>query len=496
MYKPSVTRGNLLFATAHNAGMFVMEPSGVDNKGDSPMIRMPPQGAYKLLLPLLALGLCAVSATPAWAVPSFARQTGMACAACHTVFPELTPFGREFKLNGYVLDNIKQVTGIDTQSRQTLALNSTPPISAMVQVSYTHTGAPLPDSALPGALAKDGEVLFPDQVSLFYAGKIADELGAFVQLTYDGAADHFALDNTDIRYAHHLAFGGINGNDHQLILGVTLNNNPTVQDVWNTTPAWGFPYSGSGVAPGPITATQIDGGLGGSVAGLGVYVWFDDHFYAELTGYTAAIVGGAHPLDSTQANVVHGLSPYWRVAYEQRWDRHSLSVGAYGMDVKEHPGDGAALQGAANEFKDAAVDVQYQFIGEDHLATVLATYIHENQTLIDGLSANGSNNLKTVKLTAEYSYQRRIGGSLGYFDTTGSTDIVLYAPGPVSGSANGSPNSSGYVIEVNYLPWLNTKLQLQYVGYEKFNGSSTNYDGAGRNASQNNTLYALVWLNF
>ncbi len=108
-----------------------------------------------------------------WAVPSFARQTGMTCAACHTVFPELTPFGREFKLNGYVLDNIKQITGIDIDSHQTLALNSIPPISMMVQISYTHTSTALPDSALPGALAKDGEVLFPDQASFFYAGKIA-----------------------------------------------------------------------------------------------------------------------------------------------------------------------------------------------------------------------------------------------------------------------------------------------------------------------------------
>ena len=130
----------------------------------------------------------------------------MACAACHTVFPELTPFGREFKLNGYVLDNIKQVTGIDTADRQTLALNSLPPISLMAQISYTHTSAALPDSAIKGAVAKDGDLLFPQQVSLFYAGKIADGLGAFIQLTYDGVGDSFGFDNTDIRYAHHLSF--------------------------------------------------------------------------------------------------------------------------------------------------------------------------------------------------------------------------------------------------------------------------------------------------
>lgn len=30
-----------------------------------------------------------------WTVPSFARQTGMACEVCHTAFPELTHFGRK-----------------------------------------------------------------------------------------------------------------------------------------------------------------------------------------------------------------------------------------------------------------------------------------------------------------------------------------------------------------------------------------------------------------
>jgi hypothetical protein len=399
-----------------------------------------------------------------------------------------------------VLDNIRQVTGIDTKDRQTLAISSIPPVSVMVQVSYTHTGTPLPDSALPDTRAKNGEVLFPQQVSLFYAGKIADELGAFMQLTYDGAADHFGIDNTDIRYAHHLSFGGSDANDHHLILGLTLNNNPTVQDAWNTIPAWGFPYAGSNVAPGQIASAQIDGRLGQSVAGLGVYVWLDDHFYAEITGYTAAVVGGAHPLDSTQTNVAHGLSPYWRLAYEQRWDRNSISVGTYGMATKVHPGNGKALQGATDEYRDVAVDTQYQFIGENHLATFLATYIHENQKLnasvLDQFSANASDTLKTFKLTGEYSYQRHIGGSLAYFRTSGSADTVLYAAAPVTGSANSSPNTNGYIAEVDYLPWLNLKLQLQYVGYQKFNGLKTNYDGTGRSASDNNTLYGLVWLNF
>ncbi|MBI2779277.1 MAG: hypothetical protein HYX62_05795 [Gammaproteobacteria bacterium] len=52
-----------------------------------------------LLLGALVTG---ISGT-AQAVPIFGRQTGMECSACHTIFPQLTPFGREFKLGGYVI---------------------------------------------------------------------------------------------------------------------------------------------------------------------------------------------------------------------------------------------------------------------------------------------------------------------------------------------------------------------------------------------------------
>jgi len=37
---------------------------------------------------------------------------------------------------------------------------------------------------------------------------------------------------------------------------------------------------------------------------------------------------------------------------------------------------------------------------------------------------------------------------------------------------------------------------LQYVVYFQFNGAHSNYDGFGRNASENNTLYLLSWFAF
>src|SRR5690349_24405522 len=71
------------------------------------------------------------------AVPSYARQTGLACEACHTVFPALTAFGRTFKASGYTLFNTLQVQDIAKLAHSTLSLSDLPPVSAMVRASQS-----------------------------------------------------------------------------------------------------------------------------------------------------------------------------------------------------------------------------------------------------------------------------------------------------------------------------------------------------------------------
>ncbi|MBU6199820.1 MAG: cytochrome C [Xanthomonadaceae bacterium] len=443
---------------------------------------------------LLAVACSALLLAPdnAQAVPSFARQTGMACEACHTVFPELTPFGRRFKLNGYVIDNLQQVSGMNTSKEQTLALNQLPPLSMMFQTSYTQTQTAVPDSAVSGAQAKNGQVLFPQQASLFYAGRIAPNLGAFVQFTYNGASGSFGWDNTDIRYAKMV-------NDH-FLWGMSFNNNPTVQDLWNTTPAWQTPFDQrSSTAPSRGATTMIDGGLAGAgVAGLSAYASWDNAFYAELGAYRSA--PAAAVIDSTSKNVVNANAPYWRLAYERQWDRQSWEVGAYGIDANLYPGGGVALTGPTNRYRDWAADSQYEYIGDEHLFTATATYIRENQTLdasyATGASSNLRNNLKTLRLGASYFFRRTYGAALGYFSTAGSADALLYAPALFSGYGNSRPDTKGWTAELDWVPYENTKLALQYTNYSRFNGAANNYDGSGRNASDNNTLYLLGWINF
>jgi hypothetical protein len=468
--------------------------------------------AWRCSMGAVALCIALCLTRTALAVPSFARQTGMACEACHTVYPELTHFGRMFKANGYILDNVKQVQDVGSKKEQLLELAQIPPLSIMAQVSYTQLKKPLPDLANVDVHAQNGTAGFPQQLSLFYAGKIAPHFGAFFQLTYANDSGTIGIDNSDLRFADMR----ILPDDRSLVYGVSLNNNPTVQDLWNSTPAFGFPYATSDAMVSSLAATQIDGTLAQSVAGLSAYAFWNESVYAEIGGYRSAkqgstnsLTGAAGPLDGTSSNVIQGLAPYWRVAYERNWGPHSIEAGLYGLDVKLLPGGSPTapfpLAAPYNRFRDVAEDFQYQYIGDEHLVTVSGTRIHESMSLAGslatGAAANGSDDLTTMRLSTTYYYRRWIGTTLGYFSTTGSADTGLYpAPAPgaagVVTSANGLPDTRGWMAEANYLPWLNTKFSIQYTAYTKFNGGSANYDGVGRAASANNTLYLLLWFAY
>jgi len=426
------------------------------------------------------------------AVPSYARQTGLACEACHTVFPQLTPFGRVFKASGYTLFNTLKVQDINKLKQSTLSLSDLPPLSAMVMASTSFAAkANDPDSS------KTSTDL-PQQLSLFYAGRIADNVGAFIQLTYDDQSGTVGIDNTDIRFADVANLDG-----HNLIYGVSLNNNPTVQDLWNTAPAWSQPFIASPALQSPASVTQIEGNFAQSVAGLSAYGFMDEAFYVEFGVYRSALQGASVAFNgSSTNNVISGVAPYWRAAYEYDWGKNSWEVGTMGLySAVNNPTTPAgnainvSLQNASTDkFLDAGLDSEYEYIDDDDQFSVDARWIHENQTLdasfAAGLASNHSDELDSVSLNATYFWHRKFGGTLGFFDLSGSDDPLYY------GNFKGNSNSTWGLAEVDYVPWLNVKLGLQYTAYMKFNGADSNYDGAGRSASDNNLLFLYLWLAF
>jgi hypothetical protein len=409
------------------------------------------------------------------ALPSYARQTQMSCAMCHSSFPELNAFGRQFKLNGYTMTTMSTIDAIaDSNKSSRLKLLSSLPVSVMFQTSITKI-----DKNVTGQ--QNNSVAFPQQLSLFFSGQITPHIGTFIQMTYaDGA---FGMDNTDIRYANTTNIGS-----KSILYGLTLNNNPTVQDIWNTSPAWRFPSASSGNAPRPTKSTHIES-LGAQVAGLGAYTLFNNLVFAEVSGYRSAQQKAPNPADTTSTTTIKHISPYWRLALQHQWGTNYFELGTFGMASNNFQN---GITGNLDKFVDLGFDCQLEHTLSYGIFSMHAAFIKEKETkqITDTISTSDlSLNFNSFKVDGNLYLKNGLGATLGYFNNTGSVDNGI-------GSANNKPNSSGIIGQLEYLAWYNTKFSVQYVYYQKFDGNKTNYDGIGRDAKNNNAIYLLAWLCF
>ena len=456
---------------------------------------------------------------PAQAVPVFARQTGHNCQACHTSPPELTAYGREFKLNGYTFGEA-----------QTL------PIAVGVMASYESVSDNT-DHSTGNKVCNPCNEFHVDQASLYFGGKLTENLGMFGQYTVapnQGGTGPWsgAEDNTEIRYVHRFSSSG-SGEDDSLV-GLMINNNLTMQDVWNAVPAWQFPgwFANSQSGFTPVASTYLDDGVVGPQreVGIGAYLWWKKTIYAELSEYqkpwgsfswlvngsgnnqcagSAQVVSGCVPSD-----VLDGRNPYYRLAYSHDWDYSSIEVGIFGIFAKTYwdaaywtplsveqslgfnsPGN------ATNSYHDFAIDAQYQYNrNEPWVFTAATSYIKEHTNLTplyqNGLASNTSDSLNEFKIRATTYYDRTYGGSLSLTTLTGTADPLRYNQGGAGGSASGSPSSTYWDFELDYVPWQNMKFLLHYTAYTKLNGGSGNFDGLGNNAAGQNTLVAGIWWDF
>ena len=433
------------------------------------------------------VALAAFGAGPARAVPSFSEQTGQPCTTCHVggFGPQLTPFGRAFKIGGYT-----QSGGDGWASKI--------PLSAMVQSSFTSTQQ---GQSPPPQHYNTNSNPSLDQISVFVAGRVSDYTGGFVQMSWSGVTNTSRLDNTDLRpFTTSVTLGS-----HDLRIGTTINNNPTVQDPYNSTFAWGFPFMSSALAPTPAAQPMLVGAFAGNSVGYTAYAWLDRALYVEAGVYTTpspwALARFGSDLGGQGA--IAGAAPYARIAYEYQWNGQSVHAGALFMRADVNPPTGVPFQssgvGGQDRYTDYAFDAGYQFLGDGtHIVTLQGIYVHEDQQL-NASGAGGSFALNQIRANVAYWYDNTYGVTLGWQNTWGSLN-------PAYGTANGKPNSNGFTAEVDWVPfgkadsfgspWANLKLGAQYILYTQFDGGRSNYDGNGRSAGANNTLLLFAWLAF
>lgn len=429
------------------------------------------------------------SLQPARAVPTFARQTGQPCTSCHIggFGPQLTPFGIAFKMSGYTLS---------------AGETSWPyiPISAFVLQSFNNTASPVQKVVAPDFGTNNNYNL--DQVSFFLAGRLSDYAGGMVQMTYNGSGQT-ALDDSDLRLTH---LFDIQNQDVQI--GLDLNDGPTVQDPYNTLYHYAYPYASSATVPGPMMPPFAISDLGGNSLGLTNYYWINQTWYVEAGGYKSLRTTWQNALgNETSIGIIQGAAPYVRVAWQKQFGSSFLEVGGLFFYAATTGIDGLGLPGS-NNYADYGIDANYQYTNGDHLFAVTTNFLQQKAELSGaygaGLASSTANTLNQFRITGDYYFQNTYGGTLSFNDTFGSRDSLLYAPSPVIGSANGSPNSKAITFELDWVPFgksadsiwsleKNLKLGVQYTDYLEFNGGTKNYDGFGHNASGNNTLYLYLW---
>ncbi len=185
-----------------------------------------------------------------------------------------------------------------------------------------------------------------------------------------------------------------------------------------------------------------------------------------------------------------------------------LEVGAMGMQANIHPGLDRST-GMTDRYTDLGVDASYvKTLASSDVVSFNARYLHEEQSLnatcvLAGTTPAGcaSNTLEDLRADASYYWRNKIGATVAAFDTFGSSNPFLYA-----GNRTFKPDSTGVMLQLDGTPWgagdsplgtrFNMRVGVQYTFYTSFNGAGSNWDGAGSNASDNNTFRVFTWFTY
>ncbi len=237
-------------------------------------------------------------------------------------------------------------------------------------------------------------------------------------------------DNTDIRLARPMRLFG-----HDLVVGTTLNNNPSVADVWNTLPAWGYPFIDSSLGFGTGDFSPYIAGLAQAVWGGGGYFDYNKWVYGEFDLYRSLSNGQSKALTGGEVSglSIPGVAVYGRLAVHHTFGNQSFMLGTFALNANPQP-TGPIRGFGTDQITDVGVDGMYQWISGVNAVTVNAAYTHEhaswNASFNPGLPtgplvSNNADYSDYFNANVQYLWNQKIGGVLGYFYNSGSADPLL-----------------------------------------------------------------------
>jgi hypothetical protein len=302
----------------------------------------------KIVLSLAGVLAATAFAPEASAVPSFARQTGRACSACHAQhFPVLNSVGQDFKASGYTQQGAKgKFKGEDMSIPDNLNA------SMLIKARYQMSNGPEVAGELSGETTNSGQWQIPDEYSLFLGGRIGENSLLKVGFLMEG---NTAASPLVAGFKIPMVFD---------LESVQLMAIPFLTDALGSS--YGFEQASTGAVRGvrwaehrkEISAQQYIG-TDGAATGL-AFVAYTDMGYVNLSrwspNFTASAGSGAIAFSST----------YLRVAATPTIADWAMHIGLQSWSGENHV-DGAGTLGTGGTFglvDTAATALDFQAFGE------------------------------------------------------------------------------------------------------------------------------------
>ena len=418
-------------------------------------------------IPYLACALAVTIFAPeASALPAFARQTGMACNACHAQhFPVLNSFGRSFKASGYTLMGAQgRVDGENLSIPEQL--------NAAVLLKYRYQKDSTAGVAGAGTTGptttSNGMWQMGDEFSLFFGGRIAESerikigflmennvanvggagnliAGLRLPIVYDAglvnvSAIPFATDMLGVTYSFELSSGGLARANRW-----SENRRETSAVQYNAD------QGGAG------TALVGVNGYGKGAASGHAFVVHNDLFFVNYAIWSSSFAPGANGGAIASTN------------YGQRYIRAAVTPSFAGFDFvagvgKESGTSFGNLAGAQVEARQTFIDVQAQ--GE--IAGLETSFYFQNANApvcsAAVLAANCVHNTGAFTRKAT-----TIGTEFGVIPHTLSLGLAYRKAD--NGKARGFEGDNAINLSAVYELFQNVGLHADYA---KYSGSATN----------------------
>lgn len=389
------------------------------------------------------------------AVPSYARQIQKPCTACHTIWPNLNQYGRQFKVKAYT--DVSPEWQMINKDR--LNLMYVFPVSARaIFLPYTHEV-----DKVAGINSNSTEL---DQIALFVASRVFDYAGVFASAEWSPDDGTFTVPTAKLAFQYPVSEGNTLG--LVVFKGLAPSADP-------------FNSLGGRDRPLPFGDESIPWVL---TKGWTFDYWSEDNLGMVTHGYFLgnrlyAAIGALRGGDSSDAGFGFSnnknqdpFDGYFRLAWDQKLPNGAVTFGGawYTGSQRILASDGSTeFQSRVNRgYLDASLEQNY---GEDHLVEVQALFGYGKET--NALGDGQVRKFGGYYVEASYFFQRTI-GLVGSYNTLNVKDVLVSDPS-VTGTGTDENRKNTWLVSLNYLPWLNTKVALQYaVTKTKFVGGQPN----------------------